>query len=223
MEILYNKWNPDSPACALTTYFYNSVPSEAVPYYGPTPGEDEKKWEEALAKKPLPNAIPVQARGFTGVSHRLLVQIHAVAALQARLHEINNSLAAMMQNHELVISVRAQDARRRHMALSQRCLALATKVQVLRNRGYAMDAAEEELKRKMVALERRVCDPVLNGRQEEIWARMSAVRARTKLLREEAERLGRGLGEGAEEAIDDETMKRVKQVGASDARGGIRS
>lgn len=212
MEIIYNKWNPESPACALTTYFYNSVRPEDVPYYGPSPGEDEKKWEEALAKKPTPNSIPVQARGFTGISHRLIVQIHAVNALQSRLHEINNSLTAMMQRHDLEISVRAQDARRRHVALSQRCLSLATKVQVLRNRGYAMDSAEEELKKKLVQLERRAFDPVLNGRQEEIWARMSAVRARAKLLQEESERLGKNLANGAEEPIDDETMRRVKQV-----------
>ncbi|EON61629.1 hypothetical protein W97_00844 [Coniosporium apollinis CBS 100218] len=212
MEIIYNKWNPESPACALTTYFYNSVRPEDVPYYGPSSGEDEKKWEEALAKKPTPNSIPVQARGFTGISHRLIVQIHAVNALQSRLHEINNSLTAMMQRHDLEISVRAQDARRRHVALSQRCLSLATKVQVLRNRGYAMDSAEEELKKKLVQLERRAFDPVLNGRQEEIWARMSAVRARAKLLQEESERLGKNLANGAEEPIDDETMKRVKQI-----------
>ena len=210
--ILFEKWHPDSSNCAFQYYFYNNVPPEHVPYYGPAPGEDEKKWEEALSKKPSEGSIPVVGKGFRAIGERLGIQVAAVSALQTRLHEINNSLSAMMQNHDLVISVRAADARRKHAALSQRCLRLAAKVQTLRNRGYAMDNAEEELRKKLGELEKGAFDPVLNGRQEEVWARMSGVRARARFLQEEFEKTGRAMAESDEEIIDEDNMKVVKKV-----------
>jgi len=215
MKILVDKWNPQSPNCAVQAYCYNQVPVDHVPFYGPGPLEDEKKWEEALAKKPSKGSIPVLVKGFQEVAQRLNIQAQAVVHLQNRLHEINNSLTVMMQTHDLVVAVRAAEAKRRHTAFTQRCLALATKVQILRNRGYAMDTAEEELKKKLVELEKKAFDPILGGRQEEIWARMSAVRARASLLQEESEKMGKNLENGDAESLDEEGMKKVKKVGNS--------
>jgi len=95
------------------------------------------------------------------------------------------------------------------MMLKQRCLTLATKVQVLRNRGYAMGGEEEELKRKLVALDKVVCDPGLGARAEEIWARMVGVRERARLLKEEMARAG---ADGGEEGLDEETVKRSEKI-----------
>ncbi|OCL07184.1 hypothetical protein AOQ84DRAFT_365181 [Glonium stellatum] len=218
MGILVDKWNPQSPNCDFQAYCYNQVPVDHVPFYGPGPHEDEKKWEEALAKKPSEGSIPVFVRGFQEVAQRLNTQAQAVVHLQNRLHEINDSLTAMMQNHDLVIAVRAAEAKRRHIAFTQRCLALATKVQILRNRGYAMDTAEEELKKKLIELEKKAFDPILGGRQEEIWARMSAVRARASLLQEESEKMGKNLENGDTESLDEEGMKKVKKVDGYDSQ-----
>lgn len=192
-------------------YFYNYVPEEMVPYYNPGPGEDETKWEEALAKKPVSGSIPALARGFAQVAERITMANKAVQGLQTRMHEINNSLTLNLQKHELEASIRAGDARRRHLALSKRCLAIATKVQVLRNRGYAMDGPEEALRQKLQTLEKQTYDPVLSGRQEEIWARLSDLRERADLLREESDRLGRGSKSDAGE-IDDETKKTITKL-----------
>lgn len=187
--------------------------AEVVPYYGPEPGEDEQAWEEALAKKPHEGAIPVLCKGFSALGVRLKIQVHAVQALQARLHEINNSLTTMLQNHDLDISIRAVDARRRHITLSQRSLQLATKVQVLRNRGYVMDRAEEDLKRKLIELERGVFDPQLGGRQEEIWARMVGIRERARFLQQELDRSGSDTGDGQGNVLDEDLVKMTKKVG----------
>ncbi|KAI9655162.1 MAG: hypothetical protein M1821_005645 [Bathelium mastoideum] len=211
METLLHKWSPSSPQCALTTYFYNSVPPDTLPYFSPPPNEDAKAWEAALAAKPTPGSVPVSAHGFAALGDRLRVQVGAVTALQARLHEINNSLAAMRAQHELATSVRAADARRRHTALGQRCLALAARVQVLRNRGYAMDGAEEALRKRLVLLERGVCDPGLGGRQEEIWARMVSTRERARVLQEEAEKMGERV-RGGEEGLDEEVIVKTKKI-----------
>lgn len=181
-------------------------------YYVPNPGEDEAKWEDALAKKPSADVVPSLYRGFNKLSERVKGQALAVQGLNARLHEINDSLTAQQQQHELDVSVRAAEAKRRHVALSQRCLRLAAKVQVLRNRGYVMDTAEEDLRRKLSELERSTFDPSLSSRREEIWARMVGIRERTKMLQAETERAGNGLGEQQEMGLDEEILSRAKKV-----------
>ena len=75
-----------------------------------------------------------------------------------------------------------------------------------------MDSAEEVLRQKLLTLEKSVFDPALNGRGEEIWARMVSVRERVRQLQVEFEKLGRGMTNQPKEAIDDEVMKRAKKV-----------
>ena len=201
-----------TPDCKLQAYFYNNVGAERAPYFGPEPGEDEVKWEEALSKKPNEDAVPVLVRGFAQLGLRIRTQVMAVQRLQARLHEINNSLTAQQQQHELDVSVRAADAKRKHVALSQRCLRLATKVQVLKNRGYVMDSTEEDLKKKLDDLEKKTFDPSLNGRQEEIWARMVGIRERTRILEAETQKTGQEVAGQQEDGIDEEVLQRTKKV-----------
>jgi nuclear pore complex protein Nup54 len=213
MSVLEKKWNPTDPECAFQYYFYNQVKPEEAPFYGPQPHENERKWEEALSKKPSAGAIPVLARGFEEIAARIHYQNLAVVGLQTRLHEINNSLKLMKSSHELEIASRVSEARRKHIVFTQRTLALASKVQLVRNRGYAMDQAEEELKRKLVELEKKTFDPVLSGRQEEIWARMSGVRENARLLQEETERLGKAIEiEQNGAPLSEEDQKQVEKV-----------
>jgi nuclear pore complex protein Nup54 len=212
MSELLLKWHPASTSSPFQAYFYQNVGADRAPYFGVPEGEDPRKWEEALQQKPSEGSIPVIARGFGehGIAGRIKMQDAAVKALYERVHEIDSSLRTRIEEHDLKFTVRTQEARRRHVALSRRCLALATKVQVLRNRGYALDAAEEELKAKLAKLENESFDPVINGRQEELWARMTVVRERARMLKEETERLGKKAEEV--EGIDEGTMVKIKQV-----------
>ncbi|KAJ4985984.1 nucleoporin nup44 [Stagonosporopsis vannaccii] len=213
IQVLNGKWDPENPDCVFQYYFYNSVKPEEAPFYGPQPGEDERKWEEALSKKPAPGAIPVLARGFEQVAERIRQQQTAVAALRTRLHEINNCLSVLKDTHELNVSSRITEAKRKHIVFTQRTLALATKVQILRNRGYVMDTQEEELRKKLVELEKKTFDPVLGGRQEEIWARMSGVRERARILQEETEKLGKALeNQQNGELLSEEDQKAVEKL-----------
>ncbi|USP80610.1 Nucleoporin NUP57 [Curvularia clavata] len=213
IRILNNKWDPENPECVFQFYFYNSVKPEEVPFYGPAPGEDERKWEEALSKKPSPGAIPVLARGFEQVGERIRQQAAAVTALRTRLHEINNSLSLLKDAHELTVASRITEAKRKHIVFTQRTLALATKVQILRNRGYVMDPQEEDLKKKLIELEKQTFDPVLGGRQEEIWARMSGVRERARLLQEETEKLGKAMDKQQNgELLSEEDQKALEKL-----------
>ena len=213
IKLVAEKWDPNSSNTVFQTYLYNYVSEDQAPFYRPGPQDDEAKWEEALQKKPSAGAIPVLYKGFFQLGQRLLVQKRHLDVLQGRLHEINNSLTVMLQNHDLVISIRAADCRRKHVALSQRCLALATKVQILKNRGYAMDSAEEELRTKLMTLERGVFDSALTGRGEEIWARMLGVRKRAKQLQAEFDKTGRGSSNPLGNELDEEVAKKAKKVG----------
>lgn len=216
MEIVLRKWQPENRDCMMQRYLYNEVAAGTAPFWGPGPEDDEHKWEEALSKKPTDNSVPVLIRGFSNLGQRLSTQVQAVQQLQQRLHEMNNSLNAMMQNHELTISVRAAEAKRKHIGLSQKCLSLAIKVQVLRSRGFVLDSAEEELKKKLAVLEKGVFDPGYSGREEEIWARMVALRERTRWLQSESEKLGRQVASGEQAGLSEEVLKKTKKVSDTD-------
>ncbi|KAK8200708.1 Nucleoporin nup57 [Zalaria obscura] len=212
IQICFKKWNPQDPECLMQHYFYNYVGPERAPFFHPEPGDDERKWEESLAKKPSEGYIPVIAKGFQQLGARLNLQVQAVQQLQLRLHEMNNSLGAMMEKHELQLSVRAAEAKRRHVTLSQRCLSLAIRVQVMRSRGFVLEGVEEELKKKLAALEKGVFDPGFSGREEEIWARMVALRERSRWLQEETEKVGRQVNGGEKAGVDEEVLKKTKKI-----------
>ncbi len=214
MELAFQKWNPQSPETLFQTYLYNNVPVDQAPFYGPTSLDNESKWEEALAKKPSPGAVPILAQGFQALGNRMIMQVQALETLRGRLHEINEGLNSLLQRHDLEISIRAAECRRKHLRISQQCLSLAAKTQILRNRGYAMDSAEEELRKKLMQLERRVFDPALNGRGEEIWARMVSVRERGRQLQREFERAGSGLVSQGGKGLDEDVMAKAKKVGS---------
>lgn len=182
-----------------------------VPYYRPGPNEDPKLWEEALSKKPGPGFIPVLCTGFAQLGERISNQQRNLAGYNSRLHQINDSLSIMLQNHETKTSIRAMDAKRKHIVLRQRCLTLATKVQVLRNRGYALGGDEEDLRTKLQALDKGISDPGLGARAEEIWARMLTVQERAKLLKHEIEK----SGAEAPDMLDEVTTRQAKKVRTS--------
>lgn len=166
-----------------------------------------------MSRKPAPGAIPVLARGFEQVAERIRQQQMAVSALRTRLHEINNALSVLKDTHELNVASRITEAKRKHVVFTQRTLALATKVQILRNRGYVMDTQEEDLRKKLAELEKKTFDPVLGGRQEEIWARMSGVRERARILQDETEKLGKNIDSQQNgELLSEEDQKAVEKV-----------
>ena len=76
-----------------------------------------------------------------------------------------------------------------------------------------MDQQEEDLKKKLFELEKKTFDPVLGGRQEEIWARMSGVRERARILQEETEKLGKSIeNQQNGELLTGEDQKALEKV-----------
>lgn len=215
MEAVLLKWHPYTATTLFQTYLYNSISPDHAPFYGPNASDDEAKWEEALRKRPNPATIPTSVRGFRELGVRAVGQRQALDVLHGRLHEISEGLNVILRKHDLDISTRAVEARRRHLRLSHKCLSLAAKAQILKNRGYALDGAEEELRKKLLVLEQRVFDPALNGRGEEIWARMVGVRERGRQLEREFEKAGRTMEQTRTQEIDESVFARCRQVCAS--------
>ncbi|MCJ1312473.1 hypothetical protein MMC25_006147 [Agyrium rufum] len=223
IELIVQKWHPASPNTAFQQYLYNSCePSTAMFFRAdPSAGETDEEWEEALRKAPFAgSSVPTLIRGFQSLGHRMLLQHEHLKMLHGRLVEVNNGLDDMLQRHDISITVKTEEARRRHRVISQRVLSLAAKTQVLRNRGYALDEREEELKAKLLQLGQSVFrDRTLTGRGEEIWARMMIIRERGRLLGEEIKKAtasSNGRNKDAESqkstAMDDEKMKEAKVV-----------
>ena len=216
ISLAATKWNPLSPTSPFATYLYNTVPPGTAPFYGPSPRDDPTAWEAALAKKPTENSVPVGVRGFFELGQRMIGQYQCLEVLQGRLWEVNAGLETLLRKHNLEISIRAHEAKRRHLTLSKRCLALAARTQVLRNRGFGMEKAEEEVRKKLEGLEKGVLDLGVRGRAEEIWARMVGVRDRGRELENEVQRQLNGLGVGGkridDESIGEEVVAKVKKV-----------
>ncbi|RGP75215.1 nuclear pore nup57 [Fusarium sporotrichioides] len=208
MKLVTEKWDPANPNCVFKYYFYNKVDESHVPYYKPQPHEDPREWEEALQNKPAPGFMPVLCSGYAGVADRLKTQKRAVSDFNTRLHQINGSLDAVLQRHELETEVRAVAARRRQTTISERCLALAARVQVLRNRGYALSGDEDDLSSRLQNLEREVQDPAVGAREEELWSRLIVLRGYADQLSKEMDKPS-GV---EEETIDPEREAKAKRV-----------
>ncbi|KAL9110857.1 MAG: hypothetical protein Q9227_004657 [Pyrenula ochraceoflavens] len=211
IQTLQERWNPSNFSSPFRTYLYQKVPENDAPFYQPTQADDEHKWEEAVENRPGPEYVPALAAGFWALGKRAQRQREWIEAFNVRLHEINSSLDAQLELHAHQIASRLSECRRKHLVVSQRTLALAAKVQVLRNRGYVMDNAEETLKAKLKKLEAEVFDPTLNGREQEIWARMIGIRENSKALQAELERMKPTAPE-EEKGLDEDTVKAAKNV-----------
>ena len=205
----------------MQTHLYNAVNAAYAPFYYRNADEEEGEWEEALQKKPKPvevggenvSFVPVLVRGFHDLGQRVEYQALKVNDMRARLHEMNHSLDAVMARHQQNLSVRLENARRQHAALGQRCLRLAVKTQVLRHRGYPLDPSEEGLRKSLQQLEKQVMDPSFSAREEEVWARMVALRERSRWLEEETKRLGGVLEEQQSgQGVSEEVMAKTKKI-----------
>jgi nuclear pore complex protein Nup54 len=212
VQIVKDKWDPASLTSPLRTYLYAHVQDEQTALqFRPDPNEDENRWEEAVAKRPGPQWVPQLIRGFGQMANRVKAQAEEIGKGYQLLHEVNASLDAQLERHNTVMSAKLVECKRRQAAASRRVLALAVKVQILRNKGYVMDNAEEELKSKLEKLERAACDPGLDARDQEIWARMLGIRERAKRLKAEMDKIApAALAE--EPVLDEESIQQAKEV-----------
>lgn len=97
---------------------------------------------------------------------------------------MQEKLTSIQNRHDLSTSIKLEDCRRRHQALAKRALTLAANVQVVKNRGYALQPEEEQLKKRLEGLAKVVLDPAVSGRMNEAWARMMVVAEKARVMEE---------------------------------------
>lgn len=164
-----------------------------------------------MSKRPGPEWVPLLVKGFFELGRKAQIQMEAIQRCNMMLQEINTSLEDQLHKHRQNVATRLEDCKRRQAAAAQRTLALAVKVQILRNRGYVMDNAEEELKTKLEKLQQDILDPSLNAREQEIWARMLSIRERSKRIKAEMDRIAPAAKE-EDSSLDEETTRAAKKV-----------
>lgn len=74
-----------------------------------------------------------------------------------------------------------------------------------------MDEAEEELKTKLMELDKAAGDPVLLGRLEQVWPRLMSMQEQSRVLQEKLNAAGADDSNGSDE-LDEHTFKTAKKV-----------
>lgn len=187
---LKNAWDPTHLDCMFQAYFYNRVAPETASLYTKPVDHKQSAWDEAVATRPDNSVIPVLARGFSDLQARLDAQQQQINAYRTRMHEIADKLKELDDRHLLHATPKIDAARRNHMQLTRRSLQLATKVQVLKCRGYALRPEEEQLRERLRSLEAQLRDPNTFGRIDEIWAKMTLLRQKKKAAEEDIKARG---------------------------------
>jgi hypothetical protein len=94
---------------------------------------------------------------------------------------------------------------------------LASRVQVLRNKGYALSGDEDALKQKLQQIDKSIQDPALSARMEELWSRLIILRGYADNLKDEINKPGLAESDGLGEEIE---AKAKKVCGPSFGRCG---
>ncbi|KAK9461373.1 nucleoporin complex subunit 54-domain-containing protein [Lipomyces oligophaga] len=207
-----NSWDPNSPDCAFQYCFYNSVTSDQAALYGKPPQVDQARWDAAIANRPDANSVPYFAVGFSALKTRVQFQEQQVVAYRIRMHEIHGKLLELVKRHDLFTTVRVAELKAKHAALEHRSMSLAAKIQVLKNRGYALRPEEEALKRKLEALITRLDDPAVMGKINEVWARMTVTRERIRILSEQARQTGEQWENALDWERDNEQLEKLGRI-----------
>lgn len=168
-------WDPTSPNCAFQHYFYNKVPVEQAQLYAMPPGQDQTRWEKAMAERPDAGSVPVLAVGFDDLQTRLNQQHQQINAYRVRMHELNEKLNELSNRHDLHTSVKLLEMKERQRALARKTLALIVKLEVLTNRGWSLTPDEELYRQKLHDLLKKAEDPAVFGSLNEVGARIKAL------------------------------------------------
>ncbi|SCV70810.1 BQ2448_3572 [Microbotryum intermedium] len=211
IEAIKSAWDPQDPKCRFQTYFYNEpAPLNNVKMYGrPPQGTDEKAWQKAVRENPDPEKlVPAIAIGFAAIQTRIESQQKQALAHQALLGEIRAHLSELSSTHSLVTSLRTLRATQTATALQARILALVAKVSALTPSRNASVRSEEDAMR--VRLESMAGDAErAQGRANELWSGVGAVKARKQAL----------AGEREWAVVDEEGLRQVLEILASQQAG----
>ncbi|CAE6443110.1 unnamed protein product [Rhizoctonia solani] len=179
IDNIYQAWSPISPSCRFQYYFYNLVDNPQA-YGRPANATNETLWKRAVSENPNPERlVPALAVGFDDLKKRALSQHQENQNHIAALAQLRTRLTAVTAKHDTTRLARLAQT---HTELSRRVRALARQLHMLipAVRRSALGPEEEELRRKLLALEEGAGLNRLASRMSELWAMVESARARGK-------------------------------------------
>ncbi|SCV06038.1 LANO_0H20736g1_1 [Lachancea nothofagi CBS 11611] len=175
-------WNPQFSRSKLRTFFYNKVNETEAMLYNKPPGVSQEDWDEALLHKPSPSVIPVQAFGFDDLNQRNILQRDNVAQARLILNQILEKLTQLSQKHDLDTASRILKAQSRNVQIQQRIIKLGSYLAILKSKGLPLSVGEEKMWSEFEKLLKRSNDPAGLGKNNELWARLSVLKERSKTI-----------------------------------------
>ncbi|KAG0170046.1 hypothetical protein DFQ28_002635 [Apophysomyces sp. BC1034] len=182
LALLRERWNPTSHLCQFKHYFYNRVAPNEVNLYVRPPNQDEQLWNEAMRKNPDPTCmVPVLAVGFEDILKRIDIQEKHGDLHKSKVQELEGRLTTVQQKFTLGTLIKLEEHRRRHMILTQRLIRVLRYVQVLRYKGFQLDAEEEELMRQVSNVATHPDNPQqLHSKMLSLWSQIQTIRKERK-------------------------------------------
>ncbi|KAF7725730.1 hypothetical protein EC973_009448, partial [Apophysomyces ossiformis] len=178
LALVRERWNPASHLCQFKHYFYNKVAPNEVNLYVRPPNQDEQLWNEAMRKNPDPTCmVPVLAVGFEDILKRIDIQEKHGDLQKSKIQELEARLTTIQQKFTLGTLIKLEEHRRRHMILTQRLIRVLRYVQVLRYKGFQLDAEEEELMRLVSNVATQPDNPQqLHSKMLNLWSQIQTIR-----------------------------------------------
>ncbi|KAG8691176.1 hypothetical protein FRC09_011701 [Ceratobasidium sp. 395] len=200
IENIAQAWNPSSPSCRFQYYFYNLV-DQPQNYGRPANATNDALWKRAVSENPNPDRlVPALALGFDDLKKRVTSQQAQSTAHMAALSALRTRLANLTQKHAESHTTRLARTAQQHTELARRVRSLARQLHMLipSVRRSALGPEEDELRRRLGALEEGAGMARMGARMNELWAAVGSVQA----MRERAKR--EGAGSAVEWAVVDE-------------------
>ncbi|KAG8738285.1 hypothetical protein FRC12_016813 [Ceratobasidium sp. 428] len=200
IENIAQAWNPSSPSCRFQYYFYNLV-DQPQNYGRPANATNDALWKRAVSENPNPDRlVPALALGFDDLKKRVTSQQTQSTAHMAALSALRTRLANLTQKHAESHTTRLARTAQQHTELARRVRSLARQLHMLipSVRRSALGPEEDELRRRLGALEEGAGMARMGARMNELWAAVGSVQA----MRERAKR--EGAGSAVEWAVVDE-------------------
>ena len=125
----------------------------------PPKGIDERLWAQAKHENPDPNRfIPVPLVGFSALNERFKLQERETEQHKMRLKLISNEVSAL-ERHVLETKSKLEECRRKHIALSNRVLHIMINQEVVRKKGFPIQAEEDQLRARLEAIQTELSAP----------------------------------------------------------------
>ncbi|GAA5816248.1 hypothetical protein MFLAVUS_009774 [Mucor flavus] len=179
LALIRAHFDPTSPLCQFRHYFYNMVPANEVHFYVRPQNQDEQLWNEAVRKNPDPTClVPVLAVGFDDILKRMEIQSKQVDLHQEKLKETRERLNTVQRQYALGTLVKLEEHKRRHTYLAQRLLRLLRYSQVLRYKGFPLNADEEKSMSQLHELATSPNNPEnIQQNMTVLWNQLQAIKA----------------------------------------------